>query len=747
LKHVLLKIIAACSILVMSSVASAANYVYYVPSMLEVGSSATEVYVPATFSAHSGLGGQALADACRKELETVLPGMKGLYSLKYQGLRADVQLAVDKLKDMDARDRLLGALFHSLKSAGFKQVTLNKETLNGNSFSRGAALVVLTLAEALPPQRLSYGMVRIGASITTADEFYARLSAGDQPIRDAYRSALSSSSSDVKLRLLGAISELRIKDKTPTLLPLLRDADVRVRMAVIKRLKATREPKVILALELLVKRDSDNDIKIAAVKILVKAGKKQYSKYLLLEKLKSPDASVIVDASKKLIEINDTKLATAFRPLVKHTNPQVRAIGVQGLGHFRLFDMMAGFLDDTKLNRDVTEAAAQVLSTNAKGNPQARGISYLLVQGAADSAKAAAKIAGEKRIAGVTKALGQSLTRSEADVRAAAAKALGQLKDIAGLEALALALRSTSQPEERAIFTREAIAIISVQPLSQVISISNSPDVTIKELAIKSLSEFSKDRPNPRAIEVLRKKLSDPEISIRRAAVYALARIKNPQILDDLIKMKGDPDEQIRAQVVYAVSRSQHPGANKLIITFVDDAKNTVKQAAVQAIRERGLKEALNKLKNLVEYRHDGVRYEVIRAIAELTPEAEPGLFDLFNMRLGDLLDKVKILAIDELAKYTKDPRTALAIGAAVTDRDKSVRLHAINVLSKSEDPNAPEQVIRGLFDRDRDVRLAALNTLAVLKSDKAIKALSEIIKSEKDEEVRKRAEEVMSNL
>ncbi len=747
LKRVLYMTIAACTCLFVSATASAANYVYYVPNDVQIGSSPAEVYVPATFTVQFALSGQALVDACRKELETTLPAMRGLYQIKYQGLRADVTLAAEKVADKEAGDRLLGALFHTLKSSGFKQVTLNKEPLNADSFTRGAALVVLSLAEALPPQRLAYGMVRIGSTVTTADAFYARLAAGDQPIRDAYRAALAAGGSDVKLKLMAAIAELRIKDKTATLLPLLKDSDARVRMAVVKRIKATRDPKVLGALERLVLRDLDNDIKIAAVKILVKAGKKNYAKYLLLEKLKSPDASVIVDAAGKLIEVNDAKLATAFLPLVKHTNPKVRAAGVKGAAHFRLFDAMANFLDDAKLNKDVTEATALSLSQIASGNPRARGISFLLVQGSPDSAVRAAQIAAKNRMAGVTKALGQALTRSESNVRASAATALGTIKDIAGLEALAVAVRSTSQAEERAHFTSKAIAIISVQPLGQVISISNSPDVTIKELAIKSLSEFSKDRPNPRAVDVLRSKLNDSEISIRRAAVYALARIKNAKIVEDLIKMKGDSDEQIRAQVVFAVSRSQHPEANKIIIGFVDDARNNVKEAAVQAIRERGLKEALHKLKNLVEYRHPGVRYEVIKAIAKLTPEADPGLFDLFNMRLGDRLDKVKILAIDELAKYTKDQRTALAIGAAVTDRDKAVRLHAIKVLSASGDPNAPEQVIRGLFDREREVRLAALDALEALKSDKAIKALSEIIKSEKDEEVRKRAEEVMSNL
>ena len=93
LKRVLYLTIAACACLFWSATASAANYVYYIPNSVQLGSSPAEVYVPSTFSAQFALSGQALVDACRKELETILPGMRGLYEIKYQGLRADVTLA------------------------------------------------------------------------------------------------------------------------------------------------------------------------------------------------------------------------------------------------------------------------------------------------------------------------------------------------------------------------------------------------------------------------------------------------------------------------------------------------------------------------------------------------------------------------------------------------------------------------------------------------------------------------------
>lgn len=725
----------------------ATDYVFYVPVAMSVAGEASEIYAPATFRAHEGLGGAALADACRKEMGVSLPKLTGVYDLKVQGLRVEVSLARGQARDAETSDRLLGALFHTLRAGGFKQVKFEGTVLTGGSFSRGAALVVLPMAEALPPQRLAHGFVRVGARVVAADDFYTRLGVGDQQIRDAYRADLSTAPGSVKLRLLAAIGELRIKDKTPTLLPLLKDADPAVRMAVVKRFKATRDPKVVTHLEQLVKRDDDNEIKIEAVKILVRAGKKQYSKYLLLEKLRSPDAAVIVASAKALIEVNDIKLATAFEALVKHNSPQVRAAGVAGMAHFSLYTEMTSLLNDAQVNRDVTAAVGMILAEKATGTAQAKGISFLLVQGEGKAAVKAAGIAASKRAAGVVKALGQALTRSEPEVRAASAKALGRMKDVAGLEALAVAVRSTSQDVERALFVKEAISIIAVQPLSQVIAISKSPDVTIKELAIKSLSEFSKDRPNPQAIAELKRFLSDGEIRIRRAAVYALARIEQPQILEELIKLKGDSDEAIRAQVVFALSGSEHAQANGLILGFLDDARNTVKLAAIKAIHQRGLKQALHKLKNLVEYRDTAVRYEVLVAITKLTPDAELNLFELYHGRLADRDANIKVLAIDELAKFVKDQRTALAIGAAVTDMDPRVKLHAIKVLSQSADPNAPEQVIRGLFSRDKSVRLAALDALEMLKSDTAIKPISEIMKNESDPEVRKRAEEVISTL
>ena len=65
---------------------------------------------------------------------------------------------------------------------------------------------------------------------------------------------------------------------------------------------------------------------------------------------------------------------------------------------------------------------------------------------------------------GTTKALGKALLRSEASVRKAAAKALGQLKDTAGIEPLAEAIKVTKDSSERDLFDKTAISIIEWFP-------------------------------------------------------------------------------------------------------------------------------------------------------------------------------------------------------------------------------------------------------------------------------------------
>ncbi|MEZ4268018.1 MAG: HEAT repeat domain-containing protein [Myxococcota bacterium] len=740
--------LALAALLAAAPASYAASYLIYAPASVDVGGAVSEVYVPRSFDASDGLAGSALVDAAMAELGRVLGADLSALTIRLEGTSARIVIADDARRtDPKVVDRALGAAWHSLRLAGISEIRLADTLLDSTSFTRGALQPAFPLAAALPPRRLTHGYVQLGAELVTAAELQRRIAASDPTVQAAIAAQLDSAAPDVKLALLAGLRGLNLKDRPVLLIPRLTDADVRVRLASLEQLSDSRDPRVLKALEGVAQADSDAVAKAAAARVLVAAGRTEFKKYLLLEKLRADDAQTVIGAANELIATGDPKLVPAMAGLVRHANPDVRAVGVKALTQFKQLELMAEVVADGTVAKDAAQPLAITLSTQATGAARATGLGWLVSKGDRDPAITAANAVAAERVAGVVDPLAKALTRTEPEVRSAAAAALAALRDPQGLEPLAAALRGSSDEAEKKRFTDGAIAIIAAQPLDQVIKIGESPDATIRELAVKSLAEFSKDRPNPRVITVLRSRLGDSAKPIRQAAVYALARIDDPAVVKDLVALEKDPDSIVREQVAIALSRSRHADADRILLAYLDDPDNRVKLQAVIGLRERKTPAALEKLKWLVEYRQPEIRREVVRAVATLADPGDLTYFDLWQQRLYDEDAEIRLMAVAAMAQFPTDPRTAAALGGAVTDSEPRVKLRAIAALSELKDANAVEQIIRGLFDESVEVKMAALDGLEKMASPKALKALQEFISNEGDEAVRKRATEVMQKL
>jgi HEAT repeat protein len=729
----------------------AATYIIYAPATVAVGGVGQEVYVGTPVDAPVELAGNALTDFSRSELNRMLPdGLEGL-EFSVAGTQAVISHK-DPEPSSNTLDRTMGALFHTLRIAGVSEVRFRDQVLTPTSFSRGALLPVMPFFMALPPARVTHGYVMVGSEVLTPREFYKRLSAKDREIRDALVRSMRKGGADVKLAILARLSEVGLRDSNGVLLPALLDSDLRVRMAVLKALEGRRNAKVIRHLEEYIDGESNAEAKTLAAKILVAAGKKDYAKYLLLEKLSDRDPNVVLEAARNLIAVGDSKLAPALAKLTSHPNPGVRAIGVEALTSFSQFSVMETLLSDPELSMDVSQPLARSLTDKGSGRQQAVGIVFLLQRGRSDQALHAARVAGDKRVVGTTKALADALKRSEAEVRGASARALGAMKDAQGLEPLAAALKASPDPDEKKLYGEQAILIISVQPLNQVITISEkSPDKVIRELAVKSLAAFTRDRVNPRVLGILRRHAGGKEQTIVRAAVYALARVKDKAVLDDLLKLADHSDPKVREQIAFALAVGQHPKAEDILMKYLDDGDNLVKLQAVKSVQTRGMTKAMVKLKWLLEYRQTAIRREVVRAVISMVDPKEPKMFEVYQSRLyADQDAEIQLMIVNALSNYPENNLQASVVGFAVTLRSAKVKLRALEVLSTSTDENAVEQVIRGLFDREKKVKLATLDCLEKIASNSpqsAIKAIREFLKQESDAELIKRAETVMEKI
>ena len=725
--------------------AHAATYLVYTPAPITIGGLTSEIYTVRSFEAHEGLAGRPLYDACESELRREHPQDMAAISLGFSGTQVLVDIAEERSSEPAVTDRILGAVFHTLRLAGVTEVRLGQRTLSGGDFSRGALLPVVPFAAALPPVQLTHGQVQMGSELLRPGVFYRRIAAKDPTIRIAVKKALLTGTTDVKLAVLNRFTNIPgIKDSNRLLLPALQDKDPRVRLAVLDVVRGRHQASVLNALTVVVETDPLPEAKTAAARILVEAGREGFQKYLLLEDLQSRDATKVIEAATLLIAEGDPHMAPALASLCKRSNPDVRQKGVEALQVYGQYAVMVHLLKDPEIPQDVAQPLARSLADKTVGSHQALGLTWLLRRGERDQAVHGAKVAATKGVA-VIEALAVALKRVEPGVRAAAARALGALHDSAGLEPLAEAVRAARDDTERALFTEQAISIIAVQSEHVVTtSLSRSTDVTIRELAVKSLAEFTKSRPNPRVIEALRGHTKDAEPAIQRAAVYALARIKDKKVTASLVAMKDHQDAVIREQVAFALAEGEHAEAEPTLIKFLDDPDNRVKLQAVKSIYLRRAGAALPKLRWLLEYRHTDIRREVVRTVISLVDPKDPKMFDVYQQRLYDKDADVRFMVVEALSGYVEHPLLASVLGAAVRDEDKRVQLRALEILGGSQDENAVEQVIRGLFHPDKDVVMKALDALEQMKSPKAIKALNEVLKRHADPDVKKRIDEVL---
>lgn len=710
---------------------------------LPKATTAGESYVPVGFDAKSGTP-SAIADEALKKLVADLPEAAAI-AVKFDATSAELTLDTARAGDPAVADRALGAVYFTLRGAGLDEVRLAGKPLSHTSFTRGAYVAVHSLATALSTK--VSGWVEVSGVPVPAASFYKRVDSGDKDVFAAVKAALEDAPADVRLMLIEKIDTLKSKEKEALVLGRLEDGDARVRKAAVAHLTKP-SANGVKGLQALVDRDTDNGVRLDAVKILVASGKKEYERYLLLDKLNANDPNAVIEAARGLAASKDKKFMPAIAGLAAHGNPQVRAMAVTLLKDAGELGLVAQIPNNEQLAADVRELAAKTAAEHAAGADKASGLSWLIEKGSADNAVWAAAMVRDQVVLGTAVALGKALARPEAEVRKTAAQALGKLKDPVGLEPLAQALRASSDAAEKELYANEASAIIAIQPVDQAIAIAGSKDATVRELAIRALAGFSKDKPNAKVNDVLKKALSEKDPGTRQAAAFALARVNDDGVVADLAKLDGDADPEIRAQVAVAIGRSKVAAHDALLIKFLDDKENAVKEAALVAIQAKKLGAAVDKVRFLVANRKPEVRREAMKALVLLAKPADAALFDIYAKAMQDEDTGVRMAALDGLAPF-KDGRAAQYIGLPLLDdrAEKVLKLKVIEVLGGLGTADAVEHAVRGLFDEDREVKLATLTALEKLKSDKASRPLQEFILREADAEVKARANAVLELL
>jgi HEAT repeat protein len=727
--------------------ASAAPLVYYTAEDVQAGGVSARALVPRMFEAKAGTAVER-AEAVFAQLKGAAPQLYGTAQLTVApdfATSGRATLATSGLSEAD-RQQVIDEVWSSLAVHGLK--TLEVAGLDGALGREAVTLPVFTPVvagwQALPPARWEGAFVDVaGVGTLTATEFYDRVGRSDKALQTALISLLGSGVPAAQVRVLGALDALGVTDPATVALPLIASPTKSVALAAVSALASRKtDPRVTEALAALVEGEADPEVKSAAVKVLVAAGNRKYEDYLAIDKLKDPDVGVVAQAVRKLVASKNASLAPALVPVLSHENVDVREEALTGVLSLGNTEAMEAGLQAKEVGADAKVKLAKGLAGKSDAARAVTGLSWLVANGQPADAVAAADALAERKATAAVPTLVAAFEAPGAEVRKAAARALGSIGDPAALEPLAKLVGSADKAEA-AQAELAAQGILEGLSQNQVSERVGSQNPIVARLAVRALPKFANDGRNAPVMALLKEQLRSQDAASRQAAAYALARVKDESVIGDLLPLATDADPAVREQVAVALGWSQNPAAGETLVKLLGDADSDVKRAAAESIAQQKVVPARDVLLQYVQYGKPEVRRAVMRALSAIAqPEDKERLIEVFLNALFDQDVQVKLIVIEGL-RPIRDQRVVTGLSGAVIDPNVEVQKAAITALAETKDANAMEGIARALFADSKEVKLLAIDALGQLGQENAVKPLREFIKNETDEELRKRATEV----
>ena len=726
------------------------GYVFYTVEDVKWGTAAHKLAIPRTFPSSAELTPSQVASEAFHKLKSYRGAAYSGASVTLDPSFASTGAASVTLGKKAAANLpiTLSEVYWTLTAAGVREIRVaevGKDAIAAHQVPFGAATIIVQLWQILPPGQPGAGQVRVADKLLPAAQVRRKLDSKDKSSVAAVMALLQSPVPYVRHRIVVALSAMNLPKTDNALIPLLKDSDAGVKKAVLKAFEGAKSKTVLSALEQVVQADPDPVMQSAAARILSAAGVSKYAVIILYDKLKDRDDGVVMDAIQKLAKDGKPEIAMAMIGVLGHKNAQVQAMAMKAIVGLKNPDALRKILEDKKIGMKYRNQAAALMAPGA-GEDADRGLRHLLAHGAIDAQLASiAAVAKKRRYKLVADVIG-ALQNSDAKVRAAAAKALGEIKDSKALEPLSGAI--AAHAAQKPVFEGAVIAIFGGLSVDEVIRFSDHKNKALRQLAIKSLSKFAAGgRPAPRILEVLKKRLKDKDVDIRRSAAFALARINDPGVVASLVSLKADPDGTIREQVATALTASKHAEADKILVAYLDDTHIGTRKAAVNGLRLRKYTGALQKLRFLMENRSPEVRRAVVRATVELAGAAGWEKWQkVWSARLYDQDAEVKVWAIRGIS-LQKAPQVPGLLQPLVLDKSEAVSIAALEALGKSGQKEAIEYIARALFEGSKKVKFGALDALKALNLEDCGKPIMEFVKNESDPDLKKRANEVYDGL
>lgn len=458
---------------------------------------------------------------------------------------------------------------------------------------------------------------------------------------------------------------------------------------------------------------------VEEVKKLLADGFKQRSSAELAKLLAHPDQRIRLNAQWALATKPDA--AQQFGTVAKSgTGEFARLHAIWGLGHIA---RLAGYKN--------ASAEAQILAP----------VVALLSDKDVEVRAQAAKVLGEGKVASAQGALASALKDSSTRVQFFAAMALAKIGGQAIAAPIVDLIRDNADKDQ---FIRHAgvMALNASGNASAVAAASKDSSASVRLAALLTLryqnspavAGFLADS-NPAIVKEAARAVIDGGID---AAVPALAKLIEKPVADDKLMLRvinaAFRSGNAAAVANYAADESQpeklRVEALNLLGTFAKPFARDRVAGVYRPIKDRDAQPAIAVLNaasaKLFGGKSQGVKIAAIDAAEELKATAvAPALHSLMAQK--DVPAKVRGSALHALASFD-DPKLADAIKLAITDKDAALRVEAVTMLGKRDPNEAAKQLSAAYATAAVSEKKQIISSLGELKGAAADTAIAGLI-------------------